>query len=52
VSYVIAAYTVVLVTLAGYALGLQQRRQRLRDELARGGHPSPEPRATPPELCG
>ena len=32
-SYVLAAYTVVLVTLAVYALRLEQRRRRLRERL-------------------
>ncbi len=32
-SYVLAAYTVVLVTLALYALRLEQRRRRLRERL-------------------
>ncbi len=35
-SYVLAAYTVVLVTLALYALRLEQRRRRLRERLGGG----------------
>ena len=33
-SYLLAAYAVVLLTLAGYALRLRARRRRLRDELS------------------
>ena len=32
-SYVLAAYTVVLVTLAVYALRLEQQHRRLRKRL-------------------
>jgi CcmD family protein len=32
-SYLIAAYAVVLVTLAGYALRLRARRRSLLEEL-------------------
>ncbi len=34
-SYLLAAYAVVLLTLAGYALRLRAQRRRLRDELSR-----------------
>ncbi len=34
-SYLLAAYAVVLLTLAGYALRLLAQRRRLSDELSR-----------------
>ncbi len=33
-SYLLAAYAVVLLTLAGYALRLRAQRRRLSDELS------------------
>jgi CcmD family protein len=33
-SYLIAAYAVVLLTLAGYAIRLRARRRSLQEELA------------------
>lgn len=35
-GYVAAAYAVVLITLAGYALALVRRERALRRELGRG----------------
>jgi len=37
-SYVLAAYTLVLVTLALYALSLEQRRRQLRERLGGARH--------------
>ncbi len=34
-SYLLAAYAVVLLTLAGYALRLRAQRRRLSDQLGR-----------------
>ncbi len=34
-SYLLAAYAVVQLTLAGYALRLRAQRRRLNDELSR-----------------